>query len=284
MIKLPLQFLISTSKKILLYNNGIITDIDKDNGVYFGLCHINNIGYAALARNNYSLKYGMGGDPNGANSLEIFDKNFIKIHSLKLDIIKDGHQLLYKDDFIYFCNSGRNLITKIRFDGYVENIAPFKFFGSDFHHINSIKYHNGYYYIVSHRTSVGSDDGSITVYDSNWSLIHLIKIGDQSFPHDVVIKNGFLYTCNSKDGKIISYELSNFNKKEEYIIDGNRITRGLLITNEFLLCGLSEFDTRENRHFNKLGMIYAYKYPEMEFIGKMELDGAGQCNDLLLVG
>lgn len=279
-MNLSFNFLVATSKALFLYRNNEFKKLQDSKGVYFGLT-CDNTYYIALARNNFDGTG--GGNTNSPNSLEFFDQNGDYMNSVSLDkLILDGHQLFYKQGALYIANTGANLVTKLFQDGDFKHIAPFTEYGKDINHINSIAYHKGLYYVVCHRDKEGDDNGSVKVFNTDWSYITSFYIGKHA--HNAVICDGFLFSCSSKDGKLVRFELNNPENKVEYDIAPGYLTRGIIISNDIILVGLSEFDTRENRHIGTTGKIRVLKYPEMEFIEDIVIeDKCGQINDLLLV-
>jgi hypothetical protein len=276
-MNLPFNFLISTSKSLWMYKENKLKELQSGRGVYFGLAKTDSF-YVALARNNFDGTG--GGNPNGVNSLEFFDLDGNYKHNVSLDIIKDGHQLLYKDGSIYVVNSGYNLITKLFPDGDSKHLAVMGEYGEDIHHLNSISYNNGLFFIAVHRDKKGEDNGSVRVYESNLKFVTSFHIGKHC--HNASIKDGFLFSCASKDGKLIRFDLNNPQDKTEYAVTGGYLTRGIIITDQYLLLGLSEFDTRENRHGSKTGRINIYEYPSMSYLDVIQIPDCGQVNDILL--
>ncbi len=270
------NFLISTSRAIYLYRDKL-EKMPQDHGVYFGLTKIPEIGYCALGRNNFDGTG--GGNPNGVNSLEFIDKNFNHLSTVRAEFIRDGHQILYKDESIYITNTGLNCITAVHKSGKGANIQLYDELGTDVHHINSINWHDDKWYLNQHRREFGQDNGGIAIFDNNWKFLEYIEVGKHT--HNCLIKDGFLWVSDSDNGQLFKINLET-KDKTVFPID-QRMTRGLIITNEHLLIGLSEKDTRENRHKNKTGRIKVYLYPSMEWVHTIEIPDCGQVNDLLLL-
>jgi len=276
--ELPFNFLVATSKAVYLNSSKELLKIHEGNGVYFGLT-ANYPQYYVLARNNFDGTG--GGNPNSMNGIIIFNKDFKTLGSVDLDFVKDGHQILYKDSSLYICNSGLDAISKIHSDGRLAHITFDVSFGQDICHYNSISSHNDRWYIAQHRTEVGKDNGGISVYDNEWKFLQFIEVGKHV--HNCIVKDGFLWVANSYTGTLVKIDLNDTNNKTEYTVLKGYLSRGLIITDEYLLCGLSEFDSRENRHANRSGRISIFKYPEMEFLDQIIISDCGQINDLLLV-
>lgn len=276
-LDLPFRFLISTSQAVYLYDLGL-RKIHEGNGVYFGISS-KSPQYFVLARNNFDGTG--GGNPNGINSLIIFDEEFKALGDVQLeDFVKDGHQIYCKDNILYVCSSGLDAISKIHSDGRLAYITFGESFGNDICHYNSINYYNDKWYITQHRTEKGKDNGGVSIYDSDWKFLEFIEVGKHV--HNCNVKDGFLWVTDSSNGAIVRIELNNPSNKVTFPVLTGYLSRGLIITDQFLLCGLSEFDTRENRHSHKNGRISVFKYPEIEFLDQIIVPNCGQINDLFL--
>ncbi len=277
-MEITFKFLIATSKKLILYENGKLTTLQDSKGVYFGTTKLDNFGYCFLARNNFD---GSGGGlTNSINSFEFFDLKFEYLYSISLQgLVKDGHQIYCKDDIIYITNTGVNCITTVQKSGEVNHIQLYNEIGEDIHHINSINYYNGYWYINQHRKTRGLDDGGVAIFDNNWKYVDFIDIGKHC--HDVIFQDNCLWSSDSDVGEIIKVNLSN-KEKLTYLIDSALMTRGLAINNDYLLVGLSEYDKREMRHKSKTARVKIYKHFNMEHVVTIEIEGVGQLNNLLL--
>lgn len=274
-MQLDFSFIISASKGLYIYKNNKIQQIFVG-GVMFGISSYRN-GYIALNRNNYD---GTGGgmNTNSENSLEFFNKDFVHIHTLKVPCIKDGHRITVYNDDLYVTNTGMNLITKIKFNGEVTNFAPDEKYGKDINHYNSISFNNDKIYICQHRKNE-KDDGGVSVFNKDWQFLEYINIGKHA--HDCEVFNNFLYSTDSFAGNLIKVDLTN--KKQISFPITKYMTRGIIIKDDIILIGLSEFDSRESRHLPKMGRIMAYRLSNMEYLGLIELPDAGQINNLLLI-
>ena len=272
------KFLITTSKSVYLYDNGL-KEIHTGNGVYFGVTRCGLDRYIVLARNNQDGTD--GGHIAGINSLIFFDENFKKINEVQLDIIKDGHQICcdFKGD-LYICNSGLNLITRIQQNGKADNLCLNGMYGEDINHYNSLSFKNDYWYICRHRSEHGKDDGGILIFNKDWNFLTSVEVGKHA--HNAIEKDGFVWSTLSSEGKLVRIERANLLNRKVYNIAPGFLTRGLVITDEYLLCGVSEFGVRSERHKEKDAYIYTFKYPEIEYINKITLNGCGQLNDILL--
>lgn len=279
MINLPFSFLISTSRGIFSYKDSVIDKI-YNGGVCFGLCKLIDQ-YVVLNRNNYDGTG--GGNPNGVNSLEFFDTSLKYLGGIGLEFIKDGHQL-YADENndLYITNTGLNIITRISQDGKILNFLPNPESGSDVHHYNSINKDKDRWLITQHRSKSGQDDGGVTIFDKDWNKINYKVVGKHV--HNCVVHDGFLWVTKSYDGELVR---NNFDSPmpgtSTYSIAPGYLTRGLIFKDSYLLVGLSEFDTRDNRHGAKTGRIKVFKYPEIEYLDTIEIPDCGQINDLLLI-
>lgn len=276
-MRLPFKFTINTSKKILFYDNGEISLLKDGNGVYFGGTAHPDYGYIVLARNNFDGTG--GGNVFGCNLLEFFDKNFTYFGGGNIPFVDDGHQIFYRNDIIYLVNTGRNVISTLQKSGEVGYIQLYNEIGIDHHHINSINFHDNKWYICQHRMK-DKDDGGVAIFDDNWKFIEYINIGKHA--HNCFVYDGYLWSCDSDNGQIVRVDLVT-KETLQYSIAHKLMTRGILIKDGFLLVGLSEYDTRENRHGNKTGKIAVYQYPEMMYIGEIVLDDVGQVNDLVFI-
>lgn len=274
---LPFKFLISTSKGVYLYKDSQITKIYQG-GVCFGLAKLIDQ-YIVLNRNNYDGSG--GGNPNGVNSLEFFDLNFHHIGGVSLEFIKDGHQIFVDDNQdVIITNTGLNVLTKITQDGKISNLFPNPERGQDVHHYNSISKYKNLWMINQHRSQSNQDDGGVLLFNENWEKIEYVPVGKHA--HNCLGRDGFIWVTKSYDGKLVRIELESKNKVE-YDIAPGYLTRGLIITDQYLLVGLSEFDHRDSRHKSKTVRIYIYDYPSITYVDKIEIPDSGQCNDLLLV-
>lgn len=271
-----LNLLISCSRGLYLFKDGHI-DKRYDSGVLFGIAMHPDYGCIVLNRNNQDGSG--GGHVAGVNSLEFFDKNYTRVGGGQMDFIKDGHQILCKDDILYLCNSGLNLITTIQKSGEVGHIQLYNEVGLDKHHINSVNFHDNKWYVCQHRFQ-DKDDGGVAVFNNNWKFIEYILIGKHC--HNALIKDGFLWSCDSDNGQLIKINLES-REKTAYSISHNLMTRGIVINGNFLAVGLSEYDTREMRHKSKTARVNFYSYPDMVYLSQIEISDAGQCNDIIAI-
>ncbi len=269
------KFIITTSKSVFLYHNGL-NEISKGRGVYFGVTQYVN-GCIVLARNNFDGTG--GGNTKGTNSLEFFDKDFNYKGHTDVPFVIDGHQILAVGNDLYITNSGLNIVSKINIDGTVEPIRLYTEMGRDIHHINSINFYNGEWYITQHRRNYGMNDGGIAIFTKHWSFNQYIDIGKH--PHNVVIKDGFIWSTDSFNGKLVKINLNDHNDRTIYEINSRLLTRGLIVTDQYILVGLSQHDIREKRHDAHDAYIYVYDR-SMKFIENIILSNVGQLNDLLL--
>lgn len=274
-MNLDFSFLISASRGVYLYQKDKIRQIFSG-GVCFGLGHHNGQ-YIVLNRNNQDGTG--GGDPTGINSLEFFDKDFNHLGGVLIDFIKDGHQFYCDSNGdIIITNTGLNILTKVTQKGEVINLAPDGIQGQDIHHYNSLSFKYDKWYVCQHR-KYEKDDAGVSVFNKDWQFIEYIKSGKHA--HDCIVQDGFLWSTDSFNGNLIRTELTT--KKQMSYPVSKYLTRGIIISYDKLLVGLSEFDDRANRHGIKTGRIMVFNYPEISYEGLIEIQDCGQINNLLLV-
>lgn len=275
-MNLDFDVLITTSRFVYLYTKGQLKTL-LSGGVFFGICKSPN-GYIVLNRNNFDGTG--GGNPNGYNSIEYFDKSFQHTGSIQLDFIKDCHQLYCdSDNNVLFTNTGLNLITQITLDGQIGHFAPDKEYNKDINHYNSIYFSNDRWYLCQHRKN-DKDDGGIAIFDNQWKFIEYINIGRHA--HNCLVQDGYLWSTDSDNGELVRINLET-KERNNFKVGNDLMTRGITISGDKILIGLSEPDTRENRHTNKTARIGIYKYPEIEYIDTIEIPDSGQLNDLLSI-
>ena len=275
---LPFNFLISTSKHILLYEKNNVRSLHTGSGVYFGIAKGHGL-YFIIGRNNFD---GTGGGfTDSLNSLVIIDSTFTVKGEIPIGFVKDGHQLLFKDDSLYICNTGYDIITKLTADNQMSHITFSDSYGKDICHYNSINFYENKWYVTQHRTEFGKDDGGISIYDNEWKRLDYIEIGKHI--HNCVVDGDYLFATDSYNGQLVKINLKDKNDKVIYPILKGYLSRGIIIKDGYLLCGLSEFDVREKRHLEKNGRISVFKYPEIEFLDQIIIEGIGQVNDMLLI-
>jgi hypothetical protein len=187
---------------------------------------------------------------NKGDAIEILDRNLDYVDTIGLSGVTDVHQILFHNGNLYVTSTGSNLIYI--YDENLEEVdiwAPDPdFHGKDINHFNSLWMGIERAYVVAHN----GGGSQIYAFDLlSRELIYIADIGMGS--HNVYYHEGEVITLSSDDGYIVS------SKGKVYNLNRNKYPRGLVVSDNHSIVGLSEHVTdRGLRHKERRGAVQLY--------------------------
>ena len=170
------------------------------------------------------------------------------IETLLKDLSHGCHQIDCKDNYLYVTDTYNNSIIKI--DSLNMNIVGRYYpigpnYGdrslSNYGHINSIFFNDDHIYILCHNETMKTSKRSeVLKCDGNLNVLQRVEF-QAGNAHNVVLYKGDLVICDSKGKRLVTEDGSTQFKFENF-------TRGLSITDKYIVVGESEYAKREERH------------------------------------
>jgi hypothetical protein len=251
-----ISFLIGTqSQGLLLYNNGEITMLFKENGFY-GITKLSDTFYAFH-------KTGMHGN---IISFRIEKNKAIDISTVIKGLSRGIHQIDFIGQDLYVTNTYDNsiliyskLVSKhnLHWKDYNKIIYPNGKLqngrkSSNYNHFNSLfKYKNKIFLIAHNETKKTNRSSEIfTLNDITLNTLDIKKI-DGSNCHNIYIDNENKMFCKSHEGTL------NINE-QDVISHKNIFTRGLSVNDEYIILGGSDIQPNRLKREKTNGYIYIY--------------------------
>jgi hypothetical protein len=251
-----ISFLIGTqSQGLLLYNNGEITMLFKENGFY-GITKLSDTFYAFH-------KTGMHGN---IISFRIEKNKAIDINTVIKGLSRGIHQIDFIGQDLYVTNTYDNsiliyskLVSKhnLHWKDYNKIIYPNGKLqngrkSSNYNHFNSLfKYKNKIFLIAHNETKKTNRSSEIfTLNDITLKTLDIKKI-DGSNCHNIYIDNENKMFCKSHEGTL------NINE-QDVISHKNIFTRGLSVNDEYIILGGSDIQPNRLKREKTNGYIYIY--------------------------
>jgi hypothetical protein len=228
------NFIIATKSGIFLANNK--SNIKILNGQYYGITR--NKDRWIIFQSLPLLKKG--------RLVSIDDDGNIQMLLKKMS--HGCHQIDCKDNYLYITDTYNNSVIKVDlFDmnivGRYYPIGPN--YGdrslSNYGHINSIFFYGDYIYILCHNETMKTSKSSeVLKCDGNFNVLQRIEF-QAGNAHNVSIYKGNLVICDSKGKRLVMEDGST-------LFDFEHFTRGLSMTDKYIVVGESEYAKREERH------------------------------------
>lgn len=210
----------------------------------------------------------------------------IPVHGTRLgspEILAEGldnrcHQLAAFDGFIHVVDTAHQKILRFTLEGaLVDAIAPFPFErgvspSEDYRHLNSIARIGDRIAVMLHN-GAESRPSELAWFDPEWRPQERVELPGLGC-HDIVADaDGTLWHCGSMDGELI-------NSRGERHKVSDRMTRGLAITTDRFVVGVSTFGAREVR--DSFRGAVAYFDRNMRRLAEIEVPTAPM--DLIYLG
>jgi hypothetical protein len=234
-----MKLIISSFNYIAIYDldKGIESILDEGRGKYFGVSWGDGTLYTTVGvRPKIAERYG-----KKIEKIMCFNKE-LKFQSFLFDNgfgLKDVHQILCKDGFLWIVNSGRNRIDKFDFKSRKATSWYPLFFRRyrDFNHLNSISIDGDKLYLLAHNNKRPSQ---IFIYTyPGLQLLKKIILGKQA--HNIYAEGSELFICDSLlSGNLISTKGNFLHIEKGYI-------RGLAVSKKLILVGSSNKASRYER-------------------------------------
>lgn len=182
------------------------------------------------------------------------------------------HQLHCQGNFLWVVDTGHNLVHKINLQTYeYKTIIPDTSLDltQDVIHLNSVwSMHNTVY--------IGSHQGAIFCHDISSDKQICQHHYDPNI-HNVFILDGDLCTHMSARGEII-------NNSKRVLLKTKPYSRGIIITDEYILVGISPVTIRDRRSGNLDCSILIYdRKQNNKMVGEIILPNAGQIMEIRCV-
>lgn len=201
----------------------------------------------------------------GRGFINIFDKK-LQFKEKKKVPANHAHQILYSPEFkkIIVTSTGTNELLLVDKNFKVQNLR-YPSTRVDKNHINSIFVHNNHIYTYEHdleSTKKERGNGGVRKLDQNYKPEKAWKIGQQG--HNVYIKDEYIYILDTFGQKFSRRKMcSSYPEKSiETLISikeyGRFGCRGLSITNDQTVIGLSKWLSREKRGDRHEGYVVFY--------------------------
>jgi hypothetical protein len=267
------SLLVTTSTAVLLVDGNGPRTIHTGCGIYFGLTWDRDFIYI-LCRNN--LRHGKLSRVFGYTvTIEILDKNFRQVDSVRCPSIHDPHQAIARNRSIYVANTGRD-----RIEIYNNNsFSSINWTGEqkDVHHINTIGFDESFFYVLENNKQQRS---MVKMFDLNWQPVQGVSLGLGA--HNIFRQAQALYVCSSLDRAMVRYDLDTKEITEFPLLGRKWLPRGLAKGNNRFYIGLSAEGTRQERHGRLPGKLISTN-KDFEIIDTTDLEGAGQVNEVRLI-
>ena len=267
------SLLVTTSTAVLLVDGNGPKTIHTGCGIYFGLTWDRDFIYI-LCRNN--LGHGKLRRIFGYTvTIEILDKTFRQVDSVRCPSIHDPHQAIARNRSIYVANTGRD-----RIEIYNNNsFSSINWTGEqkDVHHINTIGFDESFFYVLENNKQQRS---MVKMFDLNWQPVQDVSLGLGA--HNIFRQAQALYVCSSLDRAMVRYDLDTKEITEFPLLGRKWLPRGLAKGNNRFYIGLSAEGTRQERHGRLPGKLISTN-EDFEIIDTTDLEGAGQVNEVRLI-
>jgi len=197
---------------------------------------------------------------------------------------KDIHQLYYLRDRLFVCNIDFNTIEVLG----VENGNLYKIYTQkieNVNHMNSIYFKDNYFYLCVHNRK---DPSYILKCNSKFEIIDKYEnIGFEN--HNIIIEKNFLYTLNSKEGKLVKINLLNKQKESFNIsIDEKSYAKGMAKNKDYFLIGLNQQEPdKDKRKYkscvvifdNDVNFVKSIEMPELHQTKVVKFLNGGMCHN-----
>jgi len=267
------DLLVTTSTALLSVENGKVRPVHTGSGIYFGLTWDRDHIYV-LCRNN--VRHGKLRRLFGYTStMEVLDKDFRHVDTIACPPVSDPHQAIERQGAVYIANTGKDRIEVFR-DG---AFAAVNWTGArdDVHHINTVWFDADSFYVLENNKQ---EPSVAKVFDLDWQPRQTVPLGLGA--HNIFRQGATLYTCSSLQRSMLSHDLESSRTREFPLLGRQWLPRGLARGANGFYVGLSAEGTRAERHGRNPGKLIATD-EEFAITATMDLDGAGQVNEVRLV-
>lgn len=268
------EFLVSTSKSVLLYRNNRLTTVTRNDGLYYGITWNEH--------NIYIYRRNKKSEGNNGE-IAIFSKDLKQIGVIEYEL-PHAHQILYYDKFLYITELVTNSVIKINVENSDYEIKNWTGLYTDINHINSMwKDINSFWVIYHNLTNTqGSEFSNSQIVELDNKLENVkrtITVGKGI--HNITRIDNKLYFCNSDASTISVYDL----KKNGIMKENNlkRWTRGLGINRDKIVVGTSptceERDAREQGNAE----IYLLNRADLSILSRLIIPNEGSVYEIRLL-
>jgi hypothetical protein len=243
---------------------------------------VNTVCYFGITWSDDYIYIGESFNKNQQSRIIILNKRYKKIGVILLRNFYDVHQIIYHEEILYICNTGKNnaLLYSTKDCCEIGQIN----FGSvrkDINHVNSvwIKDNSLFFTFLNKKDNFQS---AIKEYDlDSFELIKEIKVGDGI--HNVYEEDDVIYTCSSHSKQMMMVK-ENESKTYDFSSDTWFWLRGMAVCSEGIIVGGSQIKNRKHRKFIKKNMIYYFDF-DLNLIDKfkIEMDMCGPIYDIRLL-
>ena len=274
-----LQFLISTSSQgLLLFNNNKITRLFNEKGFY-GITFYKSYFYCFCKTGRFGKVI----------SFRIKDGFAINVQNRIHGLSKGIHQIDFIDDDLYVINTYNNSILiykniaskkNIFWSEFDEQIFPngelkYGRESSNYNHFNSLYKFNEDLLVVAHNETYKTRKKSeIFQLDINSYKTKNISEIDGSSCHNIFKDDIREIICKSLESTLT------INNKD-YFISNDILTRGLAITNKYILVGGSDFAFKRELRNHTNGYVYIFNN-SMDLIESIKINNT-QIHELLII-
>jgi len=236
------HFIVSTANGLFLIEDGNLYELLEGNFYGVTLWDNNIVAYKTYGHKGKIIQF-----PNNGR----FDGQ--KCDSILFGLPHGCHQIDCLGDSLYITDTYNNRIIKFGLhDFQISNFYPLGILiqgrsSPNYAHLNSIFFYGEDAFIYCHNESTKTNRKSrILMADENFEKKGFLKTNSRN-GHNVVFFEGHYYHCDSMGRSL--------KRDNEIVFQSAHLTRGLSITNEYIVVGGSDFAEREKRSQTK-GYLY----------------------------
>ena len=257
---------------------------------YFGVAFWKNQNKILLASRE-RLGTPKAGKPSTDTIIYAIDpKTFEGEALLEIHDVHDVHQVACEGDSLYVTDTGKNRIFVMDLKSKTtEKTILFGDERGDVNHINAVTIHKNKIYVgLNNRGTEPAQIATLSLseiqsMDKKEILVspenaEVQTLADLTHTHDVLPFKESLIVCASHDGK--DYDV----QQGKTVIEGDEWVRGIAENPEGFWVGVSTYAERSKRHREDIdGKVRLYNPENWQLLKTVDLVGAGQVNDVLIV-
>ena len=284
---------VSTSNGVYVVDieeNKILTKLAVDRSLeIFGICWSDYLGKPIFASRDRSWLYPLKKKSTSCKLYAISnDPDYLPVLVGKVRNVHDVHQIEATGSYVFLTDTSRNTIVVYNIEkGKTVSHIDIGDDRDDINHINALAIQNGFLLIgLNNRgyknaqiLKIRLDQIDYTKKRQRGDLVgEFLELPGREHTHDIFpFKDDYLVSA-SHNG-VVFKAIQN----EDCIVGGGWV-RGLTDTDLYLWVGESKKAERSKRHSSELsGAINKYRKENFKKLASIDLQGAGQVNDLLYI-
>ena len=262
------SFLLSGARDLILVDGNKTRVLHTGYGIYYGI---------SWDKDNIYVAHRTGLHDIGPD-VSMMDRNYKVTRSVPGDF-SDVHQILYANDKLYATVTSYNSIGV--FDGNQTVLANWTGVKEDKNHINSIWFDGKYFWVGYHNfvAKHGTSEYSrvVKVNQDLTTVLDAFDLGRDI--HSVFVDGDLLYVGDSANGRLT---VLNMKTKKESFVDIGMWTRGIAVTDEYILVGASIFAPRRSRLLGH-GQVSLLDRETLDIVDTRVFDDVGAVMEIRVV-